>query len=197
MAVSKGQNLEKITEALEAGVRFFGENRVQEATSHWQSLRGSYPDLRLHLIGPLQTNKVKDAVALFDVIQTVDRAELADALRKEMTKQGRNVACLVQVNTGAEPQKSGVLIEHLPSLLEQCRKVNLPITGLMCIPPLHQPAGLHFALLRELAKKYNLKDLSMGMSHDFETAIQSGATLIRIGTALFGERPSFALPAHF
>jgi pyridoxal phosphate enzyme (YggS family) len=188
LAVSKTQNLEKITEALEAGVRFFGENRVQEAYSHWEDLRRTYPDLRLHLIGPLQTNKVKEAVALFDAIETVDRPSLARELQKEITKQKRSLTCFVQVNTGAEPQKSGVAISDLPALLNLCQEIGLSISGLMCIPPPQEPAGLHFALLKKLAKQNGLNELSMGMSGDFETAIQAGATIVRIGTALFGER---------
>ncbi|MBP9049599.1 MAG: YggS family pyridoxal phosphate-dependent enzyme [Alphaproteobacteria bacterium] len=188
LAVSKTQNLEKITEALEAGVRFFGENRVQEAYSHWEDLRRTYPDLRLHLIGPLQTNKVKEAVALFDAIETVDRPSLARELQKEITKQKRNLTCFVQVNTGAEPQKSGVAISDFPALLNLCQEIGLSISGLMCIPPPQEPAGLHFALLKKLAKQNGLNELSMGMSGDFETAIQAGATIVRIGTALFGER---------
>lgn len=188
LAVSKTQNLEKIIEALEAGLRFFGENRVQEASSHWKDLRQIYPDLRLHLIGPLQTNKVKEAVALFDGIETIDRPNLAEALQKEMIKQNRNLTCFIQVNTGAEPQKSGVTIADIPALLTLCQEIGLSISGLMCIPPAQEPAGLHFALLRKLAKQNNLSELSMGMSGDFETAIQAGATIVRIGTALFGER---------
>lgn len=188
LAVSKTQNLENITEALEAGIRFFGENRVQEAYSHWEDLRRTYPDLRLHLIGPLQTNKVKEAVALFDGIETVDRPSLARELQKEITKQKRSLTCFVQVNTGAEPQKSGVAILDLPALLNLCQEIGLGISGLMCIPPPQEPAGLHFALLRKLARQNGLKELSMGMSGDFETAIQAGATIVRVGTALFGER---------
>lgn len=189
LAVSKSQPPDTLEEALGAGLRFFGENRVQEARAHWERYRPLYPDLRLHLIGPLQINKVKEAVALFDGIETIDRPSLAEALHQESRKQGRTLTCLIQVNTGAEPQKSGAMLETVPSLLGVCRQIGLKISGLMCLPPRNEPAGLHFALLTKLAKQNGLPELSMGMSHDFETAIQAGATTIRIGTALFGEKP--------
>jgi len=188
VAVSKKQAPEKILSALEAGHRIFGENRVQEAQEHWQDLKKDYPDLQLHLIGPLQTNKVKDAVALFDVIETIDRAKLVDAVVKEMEKQGRDIKCFVQVNTGEEDQKAGVLPDDLPALLEHCREKTLQIQGLMCIPPYDEPPALHFALLQKLAARHDLAQLSMGMSADFEKAIALGATYIRVGTAVFGAR---------
>ena len=168
----------------------FGENKVQEAQTHWADLKAGHPDIELHLIGPLQTNKVKDAVALFDCIETLDREKLADALAAEMRKQGRALPCFVQVNTGEEEQKSGVAPRDLPGFLSYCRALELNVTGLMCIPPAGEPAGLHFALLKSLADRHGLKELSMGMSGDFEKAIAAGATYVRIGTALFGERLS-------
>lgn len=188
VAVSKKQPQEKIIDALEAGHRLFGENRVQEAQAHWGDLRKKYPDLRLHLIGPLQTNKVKEAVALFDVIETIDREKLAQALANEIKKQGKDIKCLIQVNTGDEEQKSGVTPEGLPELLKICEECGLHVAGLMCIPPLDDPPALHFALLKKLARENNLKELGMGMSGDYEKAVALGATYIRLGTAIFGER---------
>lgn len=188
IAVSKMQAAEKIQEALNSGHRLFGENRVQEALAHWKDLKAHYPDLELHLIGPLQTNKVKEAVALFDVIQTVDREKLAQALAGEMKKQNRSLPCLVQVNTGDEEQKAGVSVTELPSLLKSCKECGLNITGLMCIPPVNEPPAMHFALLKKLAAENNLKELSMGMSDDYEKAAALCATYVRLGTALFGER---------
>ena len=188
VAVSKMQPHDRIAEALTAGQRLFGENRVQEASAHWAGLRSQYPDLKLHLIGPLQTNKVRDAVALFDCIETVDRPALTDALAKEMTKQDREIRCLVQVNTGEEPQKGGVPPDGLPDLLDRCRKLGLDSRGLMCMPPIDEPSAPHFALLKKLAHRHGLRELSMGMSADYEDAIALGATHIRLGTALFGER---------
>lgn len=188
VAVSKQQPDDRIGDALGAGLRIFGENRVQEAQERWTARRAPYPDLRLHLIGPLQTNKAQDAVELFDVIETVDRIKLADALKTAMDKLGKTPACLIQVNTGAEAQKAGVLLADFPALLAHCRAIGLSIAGLMCIPPVDQPPALHFALLKKLAAENGLGVLSMGMSHDFESAIALGATHIRIGTALFGAR---------
>jgi PLP dependent protein len=188
VAVSKLQPHDRIRAALEAGHRLFGENRVQEAKARWADLRAEYPGLKLHLIGPLQTNKVRDAVALFDVIETVDRPSLADALAKEIKKQGRSLPCFIQVNTGEEQQKGGVAPHGLPALLDHCRKTGLDIRGLMCIPPVDEPPAPHFALLNKLAQRHGLAGLSMGMSADFEQAITLGATYIRIGTALFGDR---------
>jgi pyridoxal phosphate enzyme (YggS family) len=189
VAVSKRQPPEKILEALGAGQRVFGENRVQEAQAHWAYLRGNYPDLELHLIGPLQTNKVKEAVSLFDVIQTVDRGKLATALGAEMKRQARILPCFVQVNTGEEEQKAGIPPQNLKEFLEFCRtECGLTITGLMCIPPVNDPPALHFALLKKMAAENGLEKLSMGMSGDFEKALALGATHIRVGSAIFGER---------
>jgi PLP dependent protein len=188
VAVSKIQPKDKILAALDTGHRVFGENRVQDAQLTWEDLKTKYPDIVLHLIGPLQTNKVKDAVALFDVIETVDRVSLADALAKEMNKQKKFLPCFIQVNTGEEPQKSGVMPANLPSLLSHCLAIKLNVMGLMCIPPEHEPSALHFAFLSKLAKRYGLKNLSMGMSGDFEKAIPLGATHVRVGIALFGAR---------
>ena len=190
VAVSKMQPAARVSAALEAGHRLFGENRVQEAQGRWAALKPDYPDLVLHLVGPLQTNKVKDAVALFDAIETVDRPKLARALASEMARRRRRPDCLIQVNTGDEPQKAGIAPDGLADLLALCRdELGLPIRGLMCIPPLDEPPALHFALLSELAGRHGLDELSMGMSGDFEAAIRHGATLVRVGTALFGTRP--------
>lgn len=189
VAVSKQQPAVKIEEALKAGQRRFGENRVQEAIQRWAARRAQYQDLKLHLIGPLQTNKVKDAVALFDVIETLDREKLARALSDEMQKQNRRLPCFIQVNTGDEAQKAGIASAALPAFLEFCRRdCALDIQGLMCIPPLGDPPALHFALLSKLARRHDLPHLSMGMSGDFEKAIALGATYIRVGTSVFGER---------
>jgi hypothetical protein len=188
VAVSKMQPPDRIAAALATGQRLFGENRVQEAKAHWADLRLQYQDLKLHLIGPLQTNKARDAVALFDCIETVDRPALADALAKEMAKQNRKLPCFIQVNTGEEPQKGGVVPGGLPDILDHCRKLKLLVYGLMCIPPVDEPSAPHFALLKKLAYRHGLRELSMGMSADFEDAIALGATHVRIGTALFGDR---------
>ena len=191
VAVSKTQPATAVREALVAGHRLFGENRVQEAQAKYPALRESFPDLALHLIGPLQTNKVKDAVALFDVIETVDRPRLAAALAQEMERTGRRLPCLIEVNTGEEPQKSGVMPEAADAFVLECRdQLGLPIIGLMCVPPLDQEPAPHFALLREIARRNGLEVLSMGMSADFETAIRFGATHVRVGTAIFGARRS-------
>ena len=188
LAVSKGQTAEAVAGLLAEGQRAFGENRVQEAETKFASLRQSHPDLRLHLIGPLQTNKVKAALDLFDVIETVDRPSLVEVLGKECAKRGRQPELFIQVNTGAEAQKSGVLPADLPALLALCAEAGLKISGLMCIPPLEDEACLHFAFLAELAKRHSLSKLSMGMSHDFGMALRYGSTEVRIGTALFGNR---------
>lgn len=188
IAVSKKQPEARIRAALGAGQRIFGENRVQEAQDHWATLRSDYPDLELHLIGPLQTNKAADAVALFDVIQTLDRPKLVHVLAREMEKQGRNLPCFIQVNTGGEEQKAGVSPEELPALLALARAEGLTVTGLMCIPPVEEPPALHFAFLKKLADENGLAELSMGMSGDFEKAVPLGATHVRVGTALFGGR---------
>jgi pyridoxal phosphate enzyme (YggS family) len=189
VAVSKTHGADAVLEALAAGQRVFGENRVQEAQEKFPALKEAHPDLELHLIGPLQTNKAKQAVALFDVIQTVDRESLAEALAKEMAKSARRPACLIQVNTGEEPQKAGIPPREALAFIERARTVhNLPVTGLMCIPPVDEEPALHFALLRELALKAGLSTLSMGMSGDYTAAVRFGATHVRVGTAIFGRR---------
>lgn len=188
VAVSKFQPPEKIEALLKKGQRVFGENRVQEAAEKFPALREKYPDIELHFIGHLQTNKAKDAVKLFDVIESVDSLRLAEELKKEMEKQGRNLPCFIQVNTGDETQKGGVHPHELEKLYKDCVALGLNIKGLMCIPPSADIPDLHFALLRKLARELNLKHLSMGMSADYETAIHYGATHVRLGTLLFGER---------
>ncbi|QCO15107.1 YggS family pyridoxal phosphate-dependent enzyme [Azospirillum brasilense] len=190
VAVSKTHPVEAVEEALAAGQRVFGENRVQEAKAKFPALRERFPDLELHLIGPLQTNKVKDAVALFDVIQTVDRPKLAEALAEEMVRSGRRPRCLIEVNTGEEPQKAGIPPAELDAFLAACRdRWHLPVTGLMCIPPVDEEPAMHFALLADMARRAGLPEVSMGMSGDYETAIRFGATHVRVGTAIFGARP--------
>ena len=188
MAVSKQQPERAITQALDSGQRLFGENRVQEALQRWQPRRAAYPHLRLHLIGPLQTNKARTAVQLFDCIETLDRPDLVDALARAMHATGRNPECFIQVNTGEEEQKAGAKPEEIGSLYTYARAAGLTVTGLMCIPPEQQPPALHFALLRALAKRHRLSRLSMGMSGDYQKAVALGATVLRIGTALFGAR---------
>ena len=189
VAVSKVQPIERVVAALTAGHRRFGENRVQDALAKWPPLKERYPDLTLHLIGPLQTNKVRDAVALFDVIETVDRPKLAKALRAEMNRQGVDRRCFVQINTGEEPRKAGVWPNEADAFVALCRdEVGLDVAGLMCIPPVDEEPALHFALLREIGRRAGLQELSMGMSGDFVTAIELGSTLVRIGTAVFGAR---------
>lgn len=189
IAVSKTFEAPAILPVIEAGQRVFGENRVQEAKAKWPPLRAEFPDLELHLIGPLQSNKVGEAVALFDAIHTIDRDKIAAAVAAEMAKQGRTLRLLVQVNTGAEPQKAGVLPEDVAGFVTRCRDVHrLVVDGLMCIPPVDEAAAPHFALLAKLAQGLDLPSLSMGMSGDFETAIAFGATDIRVGSAIFGSR---------
>ena len=188
IAVSKGQVESRIDEALAAGQRVFGENRVQEAQRHWAARRVGKTGLELHLIGPLQTNKVRDAVELFDVIQTVDRPKLADRLAAAFDQAGRARDCFVQINTGEEPQKAGVWPEDADHFVAYCRSAGLPVVGLMCIPPLSEAPAPHFALLRTIAERNGVAGLSMGMSADFETAIALGATHVRVGTGVFGER---------
>lgn len=189
VAVSKIQPLEKIKTLLEEGHRVFGENRVQEAAEKFPALRDQYRDIELHLIGHLQTNKAKEAVRIFDVIETVDRDRLAADLSEEMEKQKRGLPCFIQVNTGDEEQKGGVTPQGLERLFRFCtEEAGLQIEGLMCIPPVHEVPDLHFALLHRLATDLGLKKLSMGMSADFEAAIRYGASHIRVGSALFGAR---------
>ena len=189
VAVSKQQPAARITAMLETGQRVFGENRVQEAQGHWQDRVGAMLDLRLHLIGQLQTNKARGAVRLFDVIETLDRPKLTAALARTMDKEGRRPDVFVQVNTGEEPQKAGIVPAQADAFIAAARDdYGLPVKGLMCIPPAHEEPAMHFALLRKIARRNGLNMLSMGMSHDFETAIAFGATHVRIGTALFGPR---------
>ena len=191
VAVGKAQPVARVHAALEAGHRTFGENRFQEAMEKWPSLRADFEDVTLHLIGPLQTNKARDAVALFDVIETVDRPKLAGVLAAEMARSGRCPACYIQVNTGEEAQKSGVRPTEADDFIAACRdEFGLPVLGLMCIPPIDEPPAPHFALLREIARRNGLSILSMGMSGDFEEAILFGATHVRVGTAVFGVRPA-------
>lgn len=191
LAVSKTQPPEQIEPLLAAGHRAFGENRVQEAQAKWPDLRARYPDLRLHLIGPLQTNKLRDALPLFDVIETLDRPKLAAAVAaaRRQGNVGITRRFLIQINTGEEPQKAGVVPSDADDFIRYCRDtLELPVTGLMCIPPAVEDPAPHFALLREIALRHGLKELSMGMSGDFAAAIRFGSTEIRIGTALFGAR---------
>lgn len=190
VAVGKLFAAPAIRPVLDAGHRVFGENRVQEAAEKWPDLRNDYPDLTLHLIGALQSNKARDAVALFDVIETIDRPKLARALAAEMDRAGRRPDCFIQVNTGEEAQKAGVWPGDADAFIALCvSDLALPVKGLMCLPPVDEEPALHFALLGEIAKRNGLACLSMGMSADFETAIQFGATHVRLGTAIFGPRP--------
>mgnify|MGYP001766364695 CR=1 FL=1 len=189
VAVSKTFPVEAIREVIAAGQRVFGENRVQEAKAKWPILRGETADVELHLIGPLQSNKAAEAVELFDAIHTVDREKIAGALAEEMRRQGRSPRLFVQVNTGLEPQKAGIDPREAVAFVERCRTVHgLAIAGLMCIPPAEDHPGPHFALLAKLAKEAGVDGLSMGMSGDFETAIEMGASHVRVGSALFGVR---------
>ncbi len=189
IAVSKTQPAERVAVVLAAGHRLFGENRVQEAQAKWPGLRALHPDIELHLIGPLQTNKARDAVGLFDVIETLDREALAVALAREIARAGRQPRCLIQVNTGEEPQKAGVAPAEADGFIVRCREIHrLPVTGLMCIPPADDDPALHFGLLRTIAERHGLGVLSMGMSADFELAIRFGATQVRVGSAVFGAR---------
>ncbi len=194
-AVSKTQPPEAIDEALAAGQRVFGENRVQEAQGRWNCRRDGIAGLELRLIGPLQSNKAADAVALFDVIETLDRPKLADALAAAGARAGKPVRVLIQVNTGAEPQKAGVLPDETPGLIGYARAAGLIVEGLMCIPPADEAPGPHFALLRKIARRNGLETLSMGMSGDYETAIRFGATHVRVGSSLFGERKGPEMPS--
>jgi hypothetical protein len=188
IAVSKQQPDARIAGALAVGQRVFGENRVQEAQDHWQERRAAGTGIELHLIGPLQTNKVRDAVALFDVIQTVDRPRLARHLADEFARVGETRRCFVEVNTGEEPQKAGVIPADADAFIAECRALGLPLAGLMCIPPQDEEASPHFALLRGIAERNGLAGLSMGMSADYEAAVELGATHVRVGTAIFGAR---------
>lgn len=196
VAVAKTHPAEAVAAALAAGQTVFGENRVQEAQGKYPDLRRSHPDLRLHLIGPLQTNKVKEAVALFDAIESVDREKLARALASEMARQAKHPRLFVQVNIGEEPQKAGIPPREADAFIALCRnELGLAIAGLMCIPPAEMEPAPYFALLREIAGHNGLTELSMGMSGDYETAIRLGATSVRVGTAIFGTRPANPLAA--
>jgi len=189
IAVSKTQDADAIRPLIEAGQRIFGENRVQEAQAKWPALREEYPDIRLHLVGQLQSNKAADAVALFDVIHSLDRPSLLTALARAMDASGRRIPCYIQVNIGAEEQKGGCAIADVPALIAAARQAGIPLPGLMCVPPAEGEPAPYFALLAKIAREEGLDRLSMGMSGDFETAIMLGATDIRVGTALFGARP--------
>jgi pyridoxal phosphate enzyme (YggS family) len=188
IAVSKTYPVEAVEELIAAGQRHFGENRVQEAQAKWPPLRERRADLRLHLIGRLQSNKAEDAVALFDAVHSVDRASLVTALARAMARQGRRPDCFLQVNIGDEPQKGGCAVAGLPALVAQAREAGLPVIGLMCLPPEEVEPAPYFALLAKLARRHDVAGLSMGMSSDYETAVTIGATHVRVGTALFGER---------
>lgn len=191
VAVSKTHPQDAVVAALAAGQTVFGENRVQEAAGKFPGLRAAHPAMRLHIIGGLQTNKARDAVRVADVIESIDRPKLAAAIAEAMTKEGRRPDCFIQVNTGDEEQKSGVPRAEADAFIRAAREeYGLPVTGLMCIPPVDQDPRPHFAYLRELAAKHGLRELSMGMSADFEAAIAEGATLVRVGTAIFGHRPA-------
>jgi pyridoxal phosphate enzyme (YggS family) len=190
IAVSKTHDADAIVPVLDAGHRIFGENRVQEAKTKWPNLRARYSAIALHLIGPLQTNKAREAVELFDAIHSVDRPKLADVLKQECERAGKSPLLFVQVNTGEEPQKAGVAPQQTAAFVDYCREtLKLAVGGLMCIPPAGEPPAPHFALLAKIAKENGLPLLSMGMSADFETAIRFGATHVRVGSAIFGERP--------
>ena len=188
IAISKTQSAEAIEALIEQGQTEFGENRVQEAQTKWPALRARYPDLRLHLVGQLQSNKAEEAAALFDTIHSVDRPSLVTALGKAVAKTGRSPDCFLQVNLGDEPQKGGCAVADLPDLLQSARDAGLKVVGLMALPPEGVEAAPYFALLAKLARRHGLGGLSMGMSADYETAIMCGATHVRVGTALFGER---------
>ena len=189
VAVSKAQPEDRVLAALEAGHRVFGENYVQPALARWPALKQRYPDIRLHMIGAIQSRKAKETVGLFDVIETVDREKLARAIAKEIAAQGRRPTCLVQVNTGEEPQKAGVHPTDADAFIALCRnELSLPIKGLMCVPPVDDEPAMHFALLAKIAARNDLQILSMGMSADFEVGVQFGATHVRVGSAIFGAR---------
>ncbi len=189
IAVSKTFRADAIEPAIAAGQRVFGENRVQEAKAKWPQLKAKHPDIELHLIGPLQSNKAREAVALFDAIHTVDRPSVCEALAKEIAKQDRRPLLFVEINTGAEPQKAGVLPQDADAFLQRCRETyGLKISGLMCIPPVDEAPAPHFALTAKIARRNGLKLLSMGMSADFGVAVEFGATHVRVGSAIFGER---------
>lgn len=188
IAVSKVQPLERVEATLEEGHRLFGENRVQEAASKWPDFRVRFPDVSVHLIGPLQSNKTRQAFDLFEAIHSVDRPKLAQSIARLAQEEGRCPEVFIQVNTGEEPQKAGILPEDADAFIQDCRAMDLPLRGLMCIPPIEETPSLHFSLLKKIAERNGLNGLSMGMSSDFEQAIAFGATHIRVGSAIFGER---------
>lgn len=188
VAVSKVQPLERVEAVLEAGHRLFGENRVQEAAGKWPALRERFPGVELHLLGPLQTNKIKAALELFDAIQSLDRPALAEKMATAVQGRGACPKLFVQVNTGEEPQKAGVAPKDADAFIAKCRAMDLPVAGLMVIPPVDEEPALHFALLAKIAERNGLAELSMGMSADYETAVRLGATVVRVGSAIFGER---------
>lgn len=190
VAVSKFHGKDAALEAIKAGQTVFGENKIQEATHKWTDIKENNSDIELHFIGHLQTNKAKEAVQLFDVIEIVDRKKLALSLAKEMEKQDKYPECYIQVNTGSEPQKSGISPEETDELIALCQEINLPVTGVMCIPPAGENPEPHFDILFQIAERNGLKNISMGMSSDYATAIEHGATHIRVGTAIFGKRPT-------
>lgn len=191
IAVTKTHDAEAIRPVLEAGHRVFGENRVQEAMGKWPGLRAVYPGIALHLIGPLQSNKTREAVETFDAIHSLDRPKLAHALKAEIERSGKAMVLFIQVNTGEEPQKAGIAPQDTAAFVALCRdELKLPVKGLMCIPPNGENPAPHFALLQKLARENGLPSLSMGMSGDFESAVKFGATHVRVGSAIFGERPS-------
>lgn len=189
IAVTKTFGADDIRPVLDAGHKLFGENRVQEAKTKWPELRSAYPDIELHLIGPLQSNKTKEAVELFDAIHTIDRPKIAKAIAEELARQGRRIKLFIQVNTGEEPQKAGIAPKETAAFLAHCRNdLGLEIAGIMCIPPVDEEPAVHFAFLAKLASELELAELSMGMSSDYETAAQFGATYVRVGSAIFGAR---------
>ncbi|MBT54352.1 MAG: YggS family pyridoxal phosphate-dependent enzyme [Mameliella sp.] len=188
IAVSKVQPLERVEATLEEGHRLFGENRVQEATGKWPDFRVRFPDVSVHLIGPLQSNKTRQAFDLFEAIHSVDRPKLAQSIARLAQEEGRCPELFIQVNTGEEPQKAGILPGDADAFIQDCRAMDLPLRGLMCIPPIEETPSLHFSLLKKIAERNGLNGLSMGMSSDFEQAIAFGATHIRVGSAIFGER---------
>ncbi len=188
IAVSKVQPDERVQKVLEQGHHLFGENKVQEAQGKWPMFKEQFSDIKVHLIGPLQTNKIKPAIALFDAIHTVDRPKLARKLAAEIQAQGKSPDMFIQINTGEEPQKAGVIPADADAFIQECRDLDLPIVGLMVIPPVDEESSLHFALLQKIAKRNGLTGLSMGMSSDFEPAVALGATHVRVGSAIFGER---------
>ena len=189
IAISKRQPLEKLIDALDTGHKIFGENQVQESLKKWPTLKEKYQNIELHLVGPLQSNKVKDAVSIFDFIQTVDRKKIAEALKKEEEKQQKKISYMIQINTGEESQKSGIMPNDADDFFKYCKEdLKLNIEGLMCIPPYNEESSIHFAYLRKKNLEYKLPSLSMGMSEDYEKAIIFGATHIRVGTVIFGKR---------